>query len=158
VNDFEWPATFAAGIALHPSDRLMVAADVKFVDWSTVMDKFSTTFIADDEASNGDYAGQTLDMSMKQDWKDQTVYSVGVEYKASDNLALRGGASFSNNPVPDTYLHPLFPAIIKNHYTCGFGYRLSESTRMGMAYSWAPRLPKPTETVWSSATASRTGR
>jgi long-chain fatty acid transport protein len=42
--------------------------------------------------------------------------------------------------VPDTYLHPLFPAIIKNHYTCGFGYRLSESTRMGMAYSWAPKV------------------
>jgi len=140
VNDFEWPATFAAGFALNPSDRLMIAADVKFVDWSSVMDKFSTTFIADDDGSNGDYAGQTLDMNMKQDWKDQTVYSVGVEYKASKNLALRGGASFSTNPVPDTYLHPLFPAIIKNHYTCGFGYRLSESNRMGMAYSWAPKV------------------
>ncbi len=62
------------------------------------MDKFSTSFIADNTADNGDYAGETLDMSMKQDWKDQTVYSVGVEYKATDRLALRGGASFSTNP------------------------------------------------------------
>ncbi|RTY38147.1 aromatic hydrocarbon degradation protein [Chlorobium phaeovibrioides] len=140
VNDFEWPATFAAGLALRPTDKLMVAADVKFVDWSTVMDKFSTSFIADNTADNGDYAGETLDMSMKQDWKDQTVYSVGVEYKATDRLALRGGASFSTNPVPDEYLHPLFPAIIKNHYTCGFGYRLTDDARMGMAYSWAPKV------------------
>lgn len=140
VNNFEWPATFAAGVSLHPTDRLMIAGDIKYVDWSSVMDKFSTTFTADNTTANGDYAGETLNMDMKQDWRDQTVYSVGVEYKATKSLALRGGASFSTNPVPNAYLNPMFPAIVKNHYTCGFGYRLTDDTKIGAAFSWAPEV------------------
>jgi len=138
VRNFEWPATFAAGIALNPSDKWLIAGDVKYIDWSTVMDKFQMTFIADD--SNPAFAGQNLDVTMKQEWKDQTIWSVGVQYKATDKLALRAGASFSTNPVPDQYLNPLFPAITKNHYTCGFGYRVNDATSVAAAFSWAPRV------------------
>lgn len=140
VRNFEWPATFAGGVALHPCNGLTIAGDVKYIDWSSVMDKFSTRFVADEDSDNGAYAGQTLDMDMKQEWDDQLVYSVGVECKATDRLALRGGASFSTNPVPDDYLNPLFPAIIRNHYTAGFGYRLSDASRMSTAFSWAPEV------------------
>lgn len=138
VRNFEWPATFAAGIALNPSDKFLITGDVKYIDWSTVMDKFEMTFIADD--SNPGFAGQNLDVTMKQDWKDQTVWSVGVQYKATDKLALRAGASFSTNPVPDEYLNPLFPAITTNHYTCGFGYRVNDATSIAAAFSWAPEV------------------
>jgi long-chain fatty acid transport protein len=138
VRNFEWPATFAAGIALNPSDKWMIAGDVKLIDWSTVMDKFEMTFIADD--SNPGFAGQNLNVKMTQEWKDQTIWSVGVQYKATDKLALRAGASFSTNPVPDEYLNPLFPAITTNHYTCGFGYRVNDATSVSAAFSWAPEV------------------
>lgn len=137
VRNFEWPATFAAGIALNPSDKFMIAGDVKFIDWSTVMDKFQMTFIADASSA---FSGQNLDVTMDQKWKDQTIWSVGVQYKATDKLALRAGASFSTNPVPDKYLNPLFPAITTNHYTCGFGYRVNDATSVAAAFSWAPRV------------------
>lgn len=140
VHNFEWPATIAAGLAFEPNDRWLIAGDVKIIDWSAVMDTFSTTFTANDDASNGAFAGQKLDVSMDQDWSDQTVWSIGVQYKASKKLALRAGASFSSNPVPDQYLNPLFPAITTNHYTCGFGYKVNKSTRFGAAFSWAPRV------------------
>ena len=136
VRNFEWPATFAAGIALKPSDKLMIAGDVKYIDWSSVMDKFEMTFIADGSSA---FAGQNLDVTMTQRWKDQTIWSIGAQYMATDKLALRAGASFSSNPVPDSYLNPLFPAITKNHYTCGFGYRVNDATSVGAAFSWAPR-------------------
>lgn len=137
VRNFEWPATFAAGIELNPSDKFMIAGDVKFIDWSTVMDKFQMTFIADESSA---FSGQNLDVTMDQKWKDQTIWSVGVQYKATDKLALRAGASFSTNPVPDKYLNPLFPAITTNHYTCGFGYRVNDATSVAAAFSWAPRV------------------
>ena len=42
---------------------------------------------------------------MNQDWIDQTmVWLIGVQYTASNKLALRAGASFSSTPVPDQYL------------------------------------------------------
>ena len=138
VRDFEWPATFAAGIAINPSDKLLIAGDVKVIDWSSVMQKFSTTFIAD--SSDPYFPGQVLNVDMTQDWEDQTVWSIGVQYMATKNLALRAGASFSSNPVPDQYLNPLFPAITTNHYTCGFGYRVNDSSSIAAALSWAPEV------------------
>lgn len=140
VRDFEWPATVAAGIAFKPSGKFMIAGDVKIIDWSSVMKRFSTTFIADNNPANGTFAGQVLDVDMTQNWKDQTVCSLGMQYMATKALALRAGASFSTNPVPDTYLNPLFPAITKNHYTCGFGYRVNEKTSVAAAFSLVPEV------------------
>lgn len=140
VKDFEWPATWAFGIALTPNDRWLVAADVKRIDWSSVMDRFSMQFTADKTTANSGYAGTTLDMTMTQNWEDQTVWSFGAQYKATRKLALRGGASFSNNPVPNRYLNPLFPAIIENHYTCGFGYQLNDVSNVAAAFAWAPKV------------------
>ncbi|NTU53053.1 MAG: aromatic hydrocarbon degradation protein [Chlorobiaceae bacterium] len=138
VRNFEWPATVAAGFAVNPSDKLLIAGDVKVIDWSAVMSKFSTTFIAD--ASNPGFGGQELDVDMTQSWKDQTVWSLGMQYMATKKLALRAGASFSANPIPDSYLNPLFPAITKNHYTCGFGYRVNEKTSVAAAFSLVPKI------------------
>lgn len=134
VRNFEWPATFAAGISVKPSDKWMIAGDVKFIDWSSVMENFEMTFIADSPSA------QNLNVTMKQEWKDQTIWSIGAQYMATKNLALRAGASFSTNPVPDKYLNPLFPAITTNHYTCGFGYRVSDATSVGAAFSWVPKV------------------
>ncbi len=137
VHDFEWPATAALGFAYQASDKLMIASDVKFIDWSSVMDKFSMTFIADDSSG---LAGQNIDVTMTQNWKDQTVFSVGLQYMATKKLALRAGASFSTNPIPDQYLNPLFPAITKDHYTCGFGYRLTDKSSVAAALSLVPKV------------------
>ncbi|ACD89140.1 membrane protein involved in aromatic hydrocarbon degradation [Chlorobium limicola DSM 245] len=145
VRDFEWPATFAAGVALYPSERWMITADIKHIDWSSVMEKFSTSFTADNSLSNGPFAGQTLDVEMLQNWKDQTVISVGVQYRATDRLALRTGASFASNPVPDMYLNPMFPAITENHYTAGFGYRLSDRSSVSAALAWAPEVSETSD-------------
>ena len=140
VMDFEWPSILAAGFALYPDERWMIVGDVKYIDWSTAMKRFSMSFVADNSAANGGFVGQILDVEMKQEWKDQAVFSIGAQYKATDRLALRAGASFSTNPVPDSYLNPLFPAITKNHYTGGFGYRMTDTSTVAAALSLVPKV------------------
>jgi len=140
VKDFEWPSIFAVGFALYPDERWMIVGDVKYMDWSTAMKKFSMSFVADNSDSNGGFAGQILDVEMKQEWADQAVFSIGAQYKATDRLALRAGASFSTNPVPDSYLNPLFPAITKTHYTGGFGYRITNKSTIAAAFALVPKV------------------
>ncbi len=140
VKDFEWPAVLAAGFAFYPDNRWMIVGDVKYMDWATAMEKFNMSFVADNTTANAPFAGQSLDVVMKQEWKDQTIFSVGVQYKATDRLALRAGANLSTNPVPDTYLNPLFPAITKNHYTGGFGYRLTDKSTLATAVAFVPKV------------------
>jgi len=77
---------------------------------------------------------------MFQDWKDQNVFMLGVAYKVIDPLTLRGGANFANNPIPDKYLNPLFPAIVKNHYTVGAGYLIGKASSIDVAVMYAPEV------------------
>jgi long-chain fatty acid transport protein len=137
VKDFEWPSILAAGFALYPDERWMIVGDVKYMDWSTAMKNFSMSFVAD---NNAPFAGQMLDVEMQQEWKDQTIFSIGAQYKATGRLALRAGASFSTNPVPDSYLNPLFPAITKTHYTGGFGYRITDKSTIAAALAFVPKI------------------
>lgn len=131
IRDFQMPAVLAAGLAFQANPRLVLSADVKSIDWSAVMSSFNMTF----ESAMGD-----LKFSMPQNWKDQTVVSLGGAYKMSDALVLRAGYSHSTNPVPDATVHPLFPAIIKNHYTAGFGYQVDKNMSVNAAVSHAPKV------------------
>lgn len=140
VKDFQWPATFGAGIAIQATDDLMVAADVKRIQWSDVMADFNMSFVADATQSGlaAGFAGATMDVNMIQNWDDQTVYEIGVAYKMSDALTLRAGFNGADNPVPDTYLNALFPATINDHYTVGAGLALNDSSDINFSLAFTP--------------------
>ena len=133
VHDFQMPAVLAAGAAWTPAPNLLLVADVKRIDWSSVMKNFHMTF----ESSQG--LG-TMSFTMPQNWKDQTVLSLGGAYRINDVWTLRAGYSHSTNPIPDATVHPLFPAIVKDHYTAGLGYQLGGGMSIDAAISHAPKV------------------
>jgi long-chain fatty acid transport protein len=110
----------------------MVAADWKRIGWENVMKDFRMVFTP----TSGGY----VDATLYQKWEDQDVFMLGVAYKATDALTLRAGLNMANNPVPDTYLNALFPAIIKNHVTAGFGYSINKKSHLDLAFSYAPKV------------------
>ncbi len=126
VEDFQWPATFGLGVAYGPTDAVRIVADVKRIQWSSVMEKFAMVFEADAVPENGAFGGQELKAVLYQDWEDQTVLSLGAEWQASPAVTLRAGFNHGSNPVPDSFLNALFPAIVENHATIGLGYALGE--------------------------------
>jgi long-chain fatty acid transport protein len=123
VRNFQWPAMLGTGLAWHPAPGWLIAADVREVFWKEVMRNFSMSFVASNATSNGSFAGQSLDAVLFQDWKNQTVLMVGASHEMNDQLTVRVGANYGNNPVPDTYLNCLFPAIVTTHLTTGFGWK-----------------------------------
>ena len=123
VKDFQWPTTLAIGAALQVNDRLTLVGDVKNIGWSGVMKDFSMTFEADNTASNGGFAGKTMDMALYQNWRDQTVLALGGSYRLNDAITLRAGINRAADPIPASYLNALFPAIVENHITAGLGYQ-----------------------------------
>ncbi len=141
VRDFEWPETLAAGISIHPSDRWMLVGDIKLINWSAVMDTFTVQFTAEE----GPFAGESIDVVMDQNWDDQVVVSLGAQYSVTPDFALRAGANFADNPVPDSSLNPLFPAIVTTHYTGGFGYRMRDHHQVGFALAYVPEVEENNE-------------
>ena len=130
----EQPATYAGGVAWQPNDAWLVELNAKYLTWgqSEGYDAF--------------------------DWKDQWVFALGTQYKATEKLALRAGFNYAENPVIEhngwnpqglstvqskqvpTFGYELlrnvgFPAIVQSHLTLGFGYQLTETLTVNAAYT-----------------------
>lgn len=129
VIDFQWPETYGLGVAYDGAGPWSWAADVKRIKWSDAMANFRMEFSG---------AAGSLSVTMPQNWKDQTVLALGVQYKMNPKVALRAGYNHASNPVPDATLNPLFPAIIETHYTLGVGYRMDADRSIAASLALAP--------------------
>jgi long-chain fatty acid transport protein len=132
VRNFQMPSVLAAGASLQVSPVLNLVADVKRIGWSSVMKSFNMGFDMG--------GGQVMNFGMPQSWDDQTVISLGGSYKMNDAVTVRAGYSHSTNPIPDSMVNPLFPAIVKDHYMAGFGYQINKNMTMDAAISHAPKV------------------
>ncbi len=143
VRNFQWPETYGFGLAYRASDRWLIAADYKRLNWADVMKNFNLTFEADGTQANpaaAGFAGLSMDMSFRQNWKNQNVYMIGAAYKATDAWTVRFGANLADNPIPDQYVSPLFPATIKDHYMVGAGYVVSKASSLNASFTYAPKV------------------
>lgn len=133
VIDFQMPSVLAVGASWQASPVLLLAADLKYIGWADAMKSFKMRY---DSAG----MGGSVNFTMNQEWNDQTVLNLGMAYKANDKLTLRAGLNLSDNPIPDTYVNPLFPATVKNHVTFGLGYAFSPVDEFNMAVTMAPKV------------------
>lgn len=131
IHNFQWPETYGLGVAYQMNDKWLLAADYKRINWAEVMKDFKMTFSA-----GADFA----DFTISQNWRDQNVLMIGAAYRLDAATTLRFGVNFSSNPVPDNRVNPLFPAIVRNHYTAGFSYMLDARSGIDFAFAYAPKV------------------
>jgi len=127
VKDFQWPETYAVGVAWNVTDKLMLAADIKRLMWSDSMKDFT-------------FGPKGMEQTQPQNWDDQTVYMIGAQYMITPTVALRAGFNYAKNPVPDSTLNYLFPAITEKHYTLGVGWNIGGGHTLGASFMYAPKV------------------
>jgi long-chain fatty acid transport protein len=133
VIDFQMPSVLAVGASWQASPSLLLAADLKYLGWSDSMKSFKMRY--DSSIITG-----SVDFAMQQEWKDQTVLNLGMAWKANEALTLRAGVNLADNPIPDTFVNPLFPATVKSHVTLGLGYQVSKAGDFNMSVTMAPKV------------------
>ena len=131
VVDFQWPAMTSVGLSWQASPALLLAADVKRIGWASVMKDFRMRF---DSAG----MGGSVSFALPQNWKDQTVMSLGAAFAVDAALVLRVGYNQASNPIPAAYVNPLFPATVKSHYTMGLGYRFTPASEFNGSLTLTP--------------------
>ncbi|WP_035384423.1 outer membrane protein transport protein [Ferriphaselus sp. R-1] len=145
VHNFQWPETFGFGMAIQATDELLLVADYKRIGWKSVMKNFRMTFTSDavqasPMAAAFGMGGKTVDMTLNQNWSDQNVFEFGASYKVSDAFTVRGGVNIANNPVPDMYMNPLFPAIGKSHETLGASYAFNQASSIHFDFAYMNKV------------------
>jgi long-chain fatty acid transport protein len=111
-----WPQWLAAGIAVKPIDRLTFTADIQYTNWKKLQEIPVVFENAGWQAFFADGAAYQLL------WKDTTQFRFGVEFMATESLALRAGYYFDPNPGPVATQNVLLPEFKYNWVTAGFGY------------------------------------
>jgi long-chain fatty acid transport protein len=110
-----FPEDATAGVAFRPTERLTLAADVEWVNWS----RFSSYDL--DFKQEVPAAGFT-DVSIPLDWRDSWLFKAGGEYKINSSYALRLGYAYVTTPVPQRTLSPDNPIADDHNFCIGFGY------------------------------------
>lgn len=153
VEDFQWPATLAFGMAYQHSEKLLLVADYKLIQWAETMKNFKMVFEVTD--TDNPLNGETVAITMFQEWEDQSVIQFGAAFAATEELTVRGGASIASNPVPDEYMNPLFPAIVENHFTGGLGYAFAQNQGLDFSFVIAPEVEQENSNTTMSSTHSQ---
>lgn len=126
--DLDFPQQAAAGIAIRANDALTVSADLKWIEWSDTMDKLAV------EGPGG------MKMDMDPGWEDQTVYALGVAYKATPRMNVRAGYNYAETPFGKDKVSSnlILPAIVETHYTVGMDYTLNNHWELALHYMHVP--------------------
>ena len=128
LRNFQMPAKLDIGLSHRLNDQWMMAVDVSQVFWEHAMKDINAGFVTN--------SGQTLDIQLPQNYKDQTILAVGVAYQTG-NWTLRGGARLATQALRSETLLALIPATPRKHISAGFSYAFSKKNSVDFAYSHA---------------------
>ncbi|MGB2705306.1 MAG: outer membrane protein transport protein [Candidatus Omnitrophota bacterium] len=110
---FNLPPTVTLGFGLRPIDSLRLALDIQWIHWSDVLGHNKPRY-------NVNHSGAA---AWDANWRDQTVYKLGLQYNLLKNVAVRAGYNYGKHPlrVERPFENIAIPAITQHHITAGVG-------------------------------------
>ena len=121
--NFDYPMIISVGAAYAGVDDLVVACDLRYLDYGNTKGFRSSGFDA-----TGAVAGLG--------WNSIFAVSTGVERRVNDRLFLRLGYAFNENPISDseTAANVASALIIQHWLSLGASYRMTESWMFSLTY------------------------
>ena len=122
------PAALTVGFSAKVTPKTTIAMDVQKIYYSDVKaignSSNSTKMFGD---SDGAGFG----------WDDQVVYKLGIKSQVAPKVALMAGYNHGDSPVTSegTRFNALTPAVVEDHLSLGFEYKLSKSSAIIGSYT-----------------------
>ena len=138
-GEFDIPAVFNFGLAFMITPKLTIVADYKRIFYDDIDSLSNTNDISFNEIITDPDKRLGGDDGLGFGWDDINVYSVGLQYEASEKLTLRAGYSDADEPWKDvnTLFNVLAPATVEKHASLGATYKLDRQSRVSFAFTHA---------------------
>ena len=133
------PQSIAAGISFAAGKKVRLLMDVQWLDWSHSFNTMNISLSGGTNANINRMLGTngTIEMPFPLNWKNSVVIKTGAEFEACKKLLLRCGYAYGNNPVPETTVFALFPAVVEHHASVGGSYKITKTAVLNVAYEHA---------------------
>jgi long-chain fatty acid transport protein len=120
----EFPDTANVSVFHQFNNKWDVMADVQYTGWSTIQElKIIRT------------TGTVLSTT-PENFRDTWRFSVGANYRYSDNWIFRGGLAYDQSPVRDAQRTPRLPDQDRTWIALGAQYKVSPSIAIDVAWSY----------------------
>jgi long-chain fatty acid transport protein len=151
-GDLDYPENYGIGLTVKPVESLAISADVTKILYSdvksmgnkgpgTLEDGFF--YILGTLTIPGNPYRTGADEGIGFGWNDMTVYKLGVNYQANEDLTLRAGYNYGKSPVRPGQLvtSGLAPAVVEKHYSVGFTKKMKGEMdwELSGAYMYVPK-------------------
>jgi long-chain fatty acid transport protein len=133
------PQSIGFGLAYAASPVMRVAFEAEWVNWKNGFDVMALSMSNGQNPNINKMMGNSgaFSINFPMNWKDSYCFRVGGEYDLSSAVTVRAGYAYGSNPVPETTIFPVFPAVVENHVALGTTIGLSEAFRVNAAYELA---------------------
>jgi long-chain fatty acid transport protein len=118
------PDQFSAGVAYDLTSTLTVMVDYSWVHWR----QFDTLRV--------NFDNPTLSSTTIENYVDTKGIRAGVDFAATDKLAVRAGYIYHTGAAPAAVVTPLLPEGERNEFTIGLGYQFTSQVRADAAYQY----------------------
>jgi long-subunit fatty acid transport protein len=123
LRRFKLPRILTLGMAYRPTPRLLIAADFKWIDWSNAFKNFKYKLTAGNNANLSEILGSdTITGQYNLRWRDQYVIALGASYAVVEQVVIRAGYNFGNNPIPRRSMGPSGAGFLQHHGCFGLSY------------------------------------
>lgn len=132
------PQSIGFGISVNASPEFRVGLDFEWINWK---DAFDVMAIKLKNGTNSNInlmmGSPDINIDFPLNWSNSVLLKIGGEYDVSKPLTLRVGYVYGSNPVPETTIFPVFPAIVEHHITLGGSYKASNNVIINLALETA---------------------
>lgn len=121
---FEDPQTFALGLSLRPSEKWLVEADVKYLDFKSVRDHILL-----------DAPGALPDTTLAMGWDSQWVFALGTKYRMSQGSRILAGYNYGKSPIDESDVRANIgvTAIVEHHLSLGGEFDVSKHSTLSLS-------------------------
>jgi long-chain fatty acid transport protein len=134
--DLKFPQSLGFGASYAALSNFKVACDVEWINWANAFDNMTIKLSNGSNSNINTMMGNngTFSMDFPMNWKNSALVKIGGEYNANEVLTLRLGYAYGGNPVPESTIFPIFPAIVESHLMLGVSYKISAPLTVHAAF------------------------
>lgn len=162
-NKLSMPQQISFGFSYAaPNKKFRFGMDFEWLNWKKAFEKMELSMTGGQNANINRMMGNTGSFSLNfpLEWKDSYIIHAGGEYDISKIFTMRLGYTYGTNPVPESTVFPVFPAIVENHIMAGGTLNFSPKFAVNFAYEMALKKeltasnPSTVASEYSSSTSS----
>ncbi|MDR3667904.1 MAG: outer membrane protein transport protein [Ignavibacteriaceae bacterium] len=137
--DLAFPQSLGFGASYAANYLLQFGLDIEWLNWAKAFDKMTLKLSNGNNSNINTMLGNTgaFSLDFPMNWKNSVIVKVGGEFKATNLLTLRLGYVYGGNPVPESTIFPVFPAIVDQRVTAGGSYKISAPLTINAAIEMA---------------------